>query len=325
MNHFNIVFGFIFLSLISLSCQEDFSPKTDFKERYILESYIDLDYDRYMNTQVYATVSRLYNVEGFDPSQNKIDPSVSGAEIYLNYREILYKLQEDTNKTVITKYGTNQIYYYANLQNIYPSYNVSLTAKMPDGKVLTAQTQLLEGIQLGFSYNFDRGFTTKINRFLWGDAFTISWNNINDHLYFPQLLIPYVKLSPSGNEKKYFYEVPYTFIKQNGRYEPVFPSFTLDNSISYDYAAIDSSMVVLLQSGYAKYIFGYIMFQMVEMDNSLSKYYESIHGSLDQYSVNLDESVYSNVKGGLGIFGSRRTLSVSWRFDSTYAKSFIKK
>ncbi|MCL5029546.1 MAG: DUF4249 domain-containing protein [Bacteroidetes bacterium] len=318
------IFSVTILSIFSLSCQEDFNPKTDFKEQYVLNCYIDLVYDRYMNTQIYATVSKLYNVDGFDPSQNKIDPSISGAEIYLNYRDILYKLQEDTNKTVITKYGTNQIYYYANLQNIYPSYNVSLTAKMPDGKVLTAQTQLLEAQQFTYSYDFRNDFTTKINRFYWGDAFTISWITFGERLFIPRIIIEYDKFDANGQSKLYRKEVPFTFVKKQDQMMPVYPTFTTGSSISFDYSAIDSAMVQISQGDNNKqrYAVYSIQFQWIEMDLALSRYFESINGSIDQYSISLDQSIYSNVKGGLGIFGSKRTEIIKWWLDSTYVRSF---
>ncbi|MCL5029548.1 MAG: DUF4249 domain-containing protein [Bacteroidetes bacterium] len=316
------IFSVTALSILSLSCQEDFNPKTDFKEQYVLNSYVDLDYDKYMNTQVYATVSKLYSVDGLDPSQNKIDPSVSGAEIYLNYREILYKLQEDTNKTALTKYGTNQIYYTATLKNIYPNYNVSLTAKMPDGKVLTAQTQLLEAAQLDYSYTFRKYFTTFINRFYWGNAFVIKWGDVQDRFYFPQLIIPCFKPDPTGKNIRYNKQVPLTFINKNGNLEPVYPTSTTGEGISFDYSAIDSTMSQLSREAIDKNSVGYIIFQVTEFDANLSKYYESLHGTLDSYSVSLDQSVYSNIKGGLGIFGSRRILTNQWYFDSTYVTSF---
>ncbi len=311
-------------AIMNLSCNEDFNPKTNFKEQYVLNCYIDLDYDRYMNTQVYATVSKLYNVDGFDPSQNKIDPTVAGAEIYLNYRDLLYKLQQDTNKTETTKYGTNQIYYTTTLRNIYANYNISVSAKMPDGTMLSAQTQLLEGLQIDYSYNFRRYFTTKINRFYAGEAFTITWGNLSDRLYFPQMLIEYGIPYEKNKYKTYYKIIPYTFVNKNGQYEPVYPTYTTGNSVSFDYAAIDSAMSQISQgdSDKLKYVVVNIIFQLVEMDAPLSKYYESLNSALDSYSISLDESVYSNIKGGLGIFGSKRTISNKWMLDSTYSRSF---
>lgn len=324
-----IVFVFIFLTLLSLSCQEDFNPKTDFKEQYVLNCYVDLDYDYYETTTVYATISKLYDVSGFDPSQNKINPYVSWANICCYYRGDTYYLEQDTLKiskdTLIPptfKYDTIQVYYKVRMRYIFPNYSISIKAVMPDGKVLSASTQLLEGLQLGFSYNFDRGFTTRINRFLFGNVFTISWGPIGGHLFFPQLLIPYQKL----NDYTWYYkEVPCTYVKNNGQYEPVYPSYMSHDSISYDYSAIDSAMAQVSHSENFDNFRNEIIFQMVELDGPLSKYYESIHGSIDSYSISLDQSVYSNVSGGLGIFGSKRKLTKYWSLDPVYMVQFLKK
>jgi hypothetical protein len=312
----------IIFSLLSFSCKEDFSPKTDFKEKYVLNCYVDLDYDRYKDTQVYATVSKLYDVNGFNPSSNNIDLAVSGAEIYFHYRDIIYQLKEDTNKAVITKYGTNQIYYYDSLRYIYPNYEVSVSAKMPDGTVLSAQTRLLEAVQLKYSYLFRRYFTTFINRFYFGDAFTITWGNINNNLFIPRLIIPCFKPDSTGKNIRYNKEIPCYYIKENGNYNPVYPIPTTNGSISFNYSAIDSAMSELSRESIDKGSVGYIEFQLVEFDSQLSKYYQSINGSLDHYSIRLDESVYSNIKNGLGIFGSKRTITNQWYLDSTYARSF---
>ncbi len=308
-------------SLLSFSCKEDFSPKIEFKQKYVLNCYVDLDYDQYTNTKVYATVSKLYDVDGFTPSKNNIDPTVSGAEIYFNYRDIFYQLKEDTNRAVRTRYGTNPIYYSANLQNIYPNYTVSVSARMPDGTVLTAQTQLLEAVQFKYSYLYRKYFTTFINRFYSGNAFTITWGKIDNRLFFPEMLIEYI----IDDTHKFSYEkVPCSYIKKDGKYEPVYPGITTGESISFEYAAIDSAMVNIGKgdNDKEKYFVAKIIFQLVEMDASLSKYYSSIHGSIDEYSIRLDESVYSNINNGIGIFGSKRTITNSWWFDSSYVRSF---
>jgi hypothetical protein len=45
-------------------------------------------------------------------------------------------------------------------------------------------------------------------------------------------------------------------------------------------------------------------FELLSFDEHLSNYYSSTHGYLDEFSIRLDETVYSNIEGGMGIFGS---------------------
>ncbi len=317
------IFSVTVLSILSLSCQEDFNPKTDFKEQYVLNCYIDLDYDYYQFTVIYANVTKLYDVNGLDPSQYKLNPFIHGAQIYLSYRNDSYLLKQDTNGVIAKRpppIPLYKFYYLAKLQNIYPNYPVYLTAKMPDGKVLNAKTQLLEGLQLGFSYNYLHGFTTKINRFLFGHSFSIDWGQADGHLFFPRMQISYQR-TDSAN---IFYEdVPYTFVINNGVRQPVYPSYTSADSILYDFSAIDSTMSKIAHSKNFKNFTGNITFQLIEMDTPLSKYYESIQGNIDTYSISLDQFVYSNISGGLGIFGSRRIISKSWSLDPNYIILFI--
>ena len=63
-------------------------------------------------------------------------------------------------------------------------------------------------------------------------------------------------------------------------------------------------------------------FSLYQFDDALSKYYSSVHGSLDDYSIRVDQSVYTNISGGLGIFGCRALTANSWKMNSAYAHSF---
>ena len=324
MKQYLLLFFSAAFALITFSCEEDFNPKTDFKEQYVLNCYIDLDYDYYKATFIYANVTKIYDVDGLDPSKYKLNPFIPGAQIYLSYRGDTYLLKQDTNGVIAKRpppIPFYKFYYSAKLKNIYPNYPVSISAKMPDGKVLTAKAQLLEGLQLGFSYNFFRGFTTKINRFLFGNSFTIDWGRVDGRLFFPRMQIPYQTID--GGYNWYYEDVPYTYVNKNGEWQPVYPSYTSTDSISYDFSAIDSTMSKVAHLKNFKNFLGNIIFQLGELDSPLSKYYESIHGNIDSYSISLDQFTYSNISGGLGIFGSRRIISKYWNLDTNYIILFI--
>ena len=106
--------------------------------------------------------------------------------------------------------------------------------------------------------------------------------------------------------------------------EQAYPGYTYDSSVSYDYSAIDTAMARISQGDTSKssYIFRYIYFSVMDFDEELSKYYSSAHGSLDAYSIRLDESVYSNIKGGIGIFGSKHAVGTFWSLDPNYIHQF---
>jgi len=310
------------LMLLNFSCKEDFSPKTEFTQKYILNSYIDLDYDKYLYTTVYASLSRLYDVNGYNPSENKIDPAISGPEIYINYRDIIYNLQIDTVKSDTNNYGTNPIHYVSPfIQNMYPNNFVTIYVKFHNGKVLSSKIKILEGIQLRYSYNFRGGFTANINRFYWGNTFTISWGTIENRLFFPRMYITYTRQDTPGFFTK---DIPYTYTDNSGHPQPLYPSYTTGSSFSFDYSAVDSAMADISKGDTSKqnYTAISITFDMIELDEPLSKYYLSTNGKIDNYTIRLDESVYNNINGGLGIFGSRRHLIQKWNLDYNYVHSF---
>jgi len=54
----------------------------------------------------------------------------------------------------------------------------------------------------------------------------------------------------------------------------------------------------------------------------LSKYYNSTNRSLDTYSVKLNETDYSNITNGYGIFGAYVRKYAGIRFTHAYIESF---
>ena len=61
---------------------------------------------------------------------------------------------------------------------------------------------------------------------------------------------------------------------------------------------------------------------MIECDQALSRYYSSVNGYMDQFSVRLDERTYTNIQGGEGIFGSSTTTSMKFPVNAKYAGRF---
>ena len=89
-----------------------------------------------------ATITRSYNVDGFDPLTNSDDPFIKGARIKLFY--------QSTGETFIfrdtsmvrpegSRYSTPMNYYY--IKNFRPAYEspISIEAILPNGKECSLQ------------------------------------------------------------------------------------------------------------------------------------------------------------------------------------------
>lgn len=313
-----IISAAVFLSLLSFSCEEDFNAKADFVKKYVLWCVVSAD-AKYDNKVQYAIVSKLYNVDGFDPYTNKTDPVLSGAEIRLYSDQNEYVMTEDTSRRRdTTRYPAQFIYYRTEPVKIRIGSILKIKATLPTGEILTSETKYPQNEGLTFSNTFYRGFSTIKRDTL--DTWTVWWKSNINHLFFPKLTIQWTKeigdsVIGSGAQlvaAKYVDNKPY------------YPDYTTEQKLVYDFDAIDSAMALLSKGDTAKnsYVIHRIYFELLEFDGPLSQYYGSINGYLDNYSIRLDESVYSNVGGGIGIFGSSFYISRPFIVAPGYAQKF---
>jgi hypothetical protein len=313
-------------AIVFISCEENFSPKEEFKDGYILYGIIASD-DLHNSQRHEVYISKLYDVEGYDPGINLDDPTVSGANVVIEYRNNFYTLtQAERNRVDTSRYKNKLTYYYTNQIAPLPNNPISIMAEMPDGKFLSSSTYIPDDMVFEYSYDFDRtGINPKLNQFLWGDKWIINWSSYQadyrKHLYFPQLTIYYEKNSSTGVTSGKV-KIPSTFIKRNGIEEPYFVPFTYGESVTFDFEAIDKTLNDISKDDTAKssYSVGPVIFEVIEFDANLSSYYSSINGSLDAYSISLDEIIFSNINNGTGVFGSYKSNKRSFNFNSNYIK-----
>ncbi|MGE5403039.1 MAG: DUF4249 family protein [Ignavibacteriales bacterium] len=318
-------------ALLGISCEEDFNPKAPLKDTYILFSVIRSSYTLGAPTKLMqrVVISRSYDVNGYNPNLNSNDPSIAGAKVVLIKNNIEYPMKDTT---IINSDPGHipQSYYFCILA---PGNNerVKIAATLPDGRTLSAETRIPIYPNPGFSYNFPHGITNKIYKILWDIGYiNIDWGKQvrERHVYFPRLSVNYVKKEIVNGKiiyKSYSKPMPLDYIKKDNGYIPVYsPQFTTDESLSFRFACFDSVLTHLSDGDANKenYYVDNLTFQLMEYDDALSKYYSSTSGLSDKYSIRLDETYYSNISGGIGIFGSMATLSNYMQFDKSYLQSF---
>ena len=314
----------LIISLSIISCEENFSPKADFKDEYVLNSIISGDANA-GNYIEFISLSKVYNVEGLNPYLNKTDPTVLGAEVTLRQNDITFKCVQDTiTRFDTSRYNSPYIYYASPSLQINANDQFWISVKLPNGKTLSGYTRMPRPFVPTFSYPFNSGVTTQINRFLWGNSWQIIWENYTNDIFFPKLTLIYQKKINDSTTSTYAKEVPYKYIDRNGTIEPVYPTYVNNYNISYDFDAIDSTMKQISAGDPNKQNYKVIsfMFQMLEFDPNLSNYYSSTHGYLDNFSIRLDESIFSNINGGIGIVGSKMITKMSFPVNHNYASTF---
>ena len=318
--------GLAVLLLLLASCEESFSPKTPFRRVPILYCVLEADYKRLPGEQQ-VVLSSTYDVTGYDPSTNSIDPAIRGAKIELQVHDRQYTLVESTAPRSDTlRYKTPQVFYIGTDVLLYPFDTITITAVLPDGSVLSAQSYVPSPSGIATSPQIlPQGFTTKVNRSTQGSSFIVDWDNAvaEEHLFFPSLSIGYRVRTPLGDIIR-VNQVPLRYVQRAGTPVPVFPSYQTEKVCVYEFDAIDEVMREISGGDPHKesYIITGMDFDLTEFDFPLSRFYASVNGYLDQYSVRLDESVFTNIRGGIGVFGCRMDSRWGFKLDRRYIESF---
>lgn len=311
------------------SCKENFSPVSYLEDRYVLFSALSVFPDAGFNTySVSVNISRIFYLDGYNSSSQQVESFVKWAVVNLSVNNKNYVL---TQRRIIDKSDSLNIdtqYVYSAVGVVIKGNDkIAISAKLPNGKILSSQTQVPVEFEVKLSYPFTEGFSSQIDRFLWGNSLTFSWKTLSyGHLYFPKLEIVYYD---AINKKYCFKEVASKYISRNGSTEPYYPAYQLTKSVSFDYDAVDSAMTVIAKSDpERKNEIYYLIGSVLEFDEPLSNYYSGLHGKVDRFSIRLDEGLYTNITGGIGVFGIgciSKTSKIKFREDylQKFGYSFI--
>jgi hypothetical protein len=316
---YGVVAAFV-AALFFFGCEEDFNPKADFEDRYFLFAAFEMTRQAGASPQ-YVVVNKLYDVPGLNPKLNTTEPTVPDAIVTAKLNYSMFDFQTDTlSRRPDSRYDSSTFRYSVGDMPINPQDSITLVAVLPDGERLRAGVRAPHPVALEYSLDFSAGFTANVNRWVWGESWTIWWRNAAEYeLAFPRMTIYYER---SGDSTTSYgsVEVPTTYAVG----EPVYPSYTFDREISYDFAAVDSAMANLSKGDPVKsrYRILRMTFSLRRFDAHLSKYYSSVRGGLDDQSVRVDATTYSNVEGGYGVVGVAENVDIDFSIKPDYILQF---
>jgi hypothetical protein len=311
--------------MLAAGCNEDFSPKVPSGNRYYLFCIVSAT-PLGGSVQV-ALVDRMYDVPGLNPAVNREDPFVAGARITLSVRGTQSPFTYASEyRSDTSRYHTPVQYYIAKGISVVANDAVTVQATLPDSTRLSASTQIPGFRPTDSAPDFTMGVTTLLDRENVGTAWILDWSNdvADDHLFFPSLTLVYSTTTDSGISVQHTVPVPLKYVEHNGQWTPVYPAPQTEAFLAVDFDALDRLMRGLGEGIADKSTVHpqQITFGLVEYDIALSRYYGSVKGYQDQFSVRLDERTYTNVQGGDGIVGSSYTQSRAFRIGRIYAASF---
>jgi hypothetical protein len=314
------------IALAASGCDDAFSPKGPLAETPILYCVLEVRpiQERYVIT---ATLSSVYDAPGYTPGTNTDDPTIGRAAISLLVgRSSVYPLAETLiRRPTESPYGDCWHVYRATQVQIRTRDTLRLSALLPDGRQLSAMTVVPTYRPVSTFPLYPRGVTTRLNSLYFGSAWVINWDDLahEDHLFFPRLQLIYEVSTDSGTIGG-GRDVPLRLVPTGSGALPVYPQVTSTRELAFEFAAIDATMEAIAdgEPDKSRYRVSGFVFDLVELDFPLSRYYASINGSLDQVSIRLEESVFTNIANGQGVFGTSMANSRSWEVESDYAAEF---
>ncbi len=315
-----VIIFFVTAMLINYSCEENFSPKGDFQQKYILNCVIRSD-----TSLQTATISRSYEVGGYDPFVNTTDPFLKNAYIRIWAGDKVYFMKDSSiARTDSSRYKDPLHFFYVDNFNPGISTSLEIEAILADGKTLKASTTLPETVNWNYS-NID---TSDTNAFripsLSHDYFSYAWfQGSSLGWYLPRLILIYSKMV-NGNEERREILVPEKYEDVGRGIEAVYPSPTKNTLASFKNSALDSVFRQISKGDPVKshYKIYALVLELLVFDDPLSKYFSVTNGFFDDYTIILDEVDYTNVEGGLGIFGSYTKQRRGSKIASEYISSF---
>lgn len=302
----------ISLSFILYSCEQNVDPKAPFRERYIFNLIIRGD-----TSYQIATLTTNYTVAGIDPYENQVDPSIKNADIRIWYKDEVYKMRDTTiSRQDTSRYKSPLNFYY--LTNFKPVSEtpVDIKVELNNGRILTAFTKIPSKLNID-SVDLNIPSDDKPN-------FSYVWKNNLEGNYYSYRFRFFYTVNEGNKVIWYIKEVPLTYIKSGDKYNPFFPTISKNTAVFYDNSSLDSAMVQISKDDWdkSKYEIKRAEFEVLIFDKPLSDYYSSTHGYLDDYSIRVDESDYTNINGGYGIFASYLNQKIVVKFKEKYVRAF---
>jgi len=309
------------ISFIVLSCNESVSPKADFKEKYVLYSIINAD-----SSLQTVFISRSYDVEGFNPLENKIDPAMEGAVVsYVVNGSKTYSLREgQMPRTDTSRYKTPIKYYYTNEYLPKSLDKVDVYARLTNGVELRGTTQVPPVSYLSFNmiFIFDPTSDTQGNhKLIFSWSFPGTSIKPEDNFFFPRVDIVYAKADAPDDLIRV--KLPLYFIEKKESWMPIYPGAISGNIVHYYRDAVVRVLNLISEGDPNKgnYIFHECQLALLLMDRNLAMYISAETTFKEEFSVRIDPLDFTNIQSGLGLFGAYGRRETKFRISPFYLKS----
>lgn len=292
---------FIITLCFMMGCDDTVDPEGDFFQQFAMNCVIRGDSSHQIATvfSSYPNDSARYSEFG--------DNFVEGVDLRLWYDiegEDRVYIFRDSSLLLESESGVQELvkFYYIDGLKIEHGRKMEIEAIFPTGKRLKSNTIIEDKLR---EVEHDYFIPPQLA----GQNFIrIAWEVLEgdeERIIEPKIIIPYYFLG-NGSEEYREIVVPYSLLEENGSTRLLYPRPSFNADIRYEMSAINWALQKISEGDPNKEnykIFPAKIFLLL-YDKNLSSYYASTNGFLDDFSIRIDEIDFSNIEGGLGLFGS---------------------
>ena len=311
----NIIISFAVIGILFFSsCEENFDPYGEFEEKYVVNCIVRSD-----TTFQMLTIDKNYVSATMSAYDNHEDPAVQGALVKFWYGDSVKIFDyAEVSRADTSRYSTPFSYYYSDDFMPPEETTIEMEIILQDGTKLTSFTKIPKMVTVS-RVDSDDIIPPPDN-----DYIRMRWTlQVTKQIYVPVLYIVYFK-KENGVNVRYVKEVPEYYGIDGDNYIPVYPRASNDIGIIYEMDVIDIAMEEISEGDPDKenYTILAAIFEVVAVDDFLSKYYASTTVSEGGFSIKVDETDFSNIDGGFGILGSYTKSKFAVRLTHDYIESF---
>ncbi len=305
----------IIVSVLYSGCEENLNPNGEYRELFSVNCVLRCD-----TSVQFVTITQAYQITGNNPLEYKADPYVRNAEVKIYYDDkvVIFKdtsiTREDTSR-----YNTDLHFYYA--KNFKPEENkeYEIDVLLPNGRRLSSRTTTptnLEFLKQSSSLLITNDPIEQLSYY---------WKiTNNDVVYVPRLTFYYYK-TIDGVKTKYKKQIPLRYEKQGVNSVGVFPKPDKHPYVFYDMEVVRQTFEEISKGDPYKGNYSIVSgtyFEIMVLDENLSAYYSTSNSAYGEFSVKIDETDFTNIKNGFGVFGSYIHQEIRVSFTEEFVNSF---
>ena len=309
------ILGCIFVSIFLISCEEDFNPYGEYVEKYAFTCILKSD-----ESSQTATLFKSYRPDGFDPYTYTTDPSIKGADIRVWYNDSVFVFRDTSvTREDTTRYKTPFSFYYNDQFTVSNRKTIELEVLLSNGKRLRSSSTTPGQIV------FDNNSEVVIPP-VGKNIVQITWNTLDEGTFFLARMALRYKQNINGEIVEKEMDIPISYVSQENESTPVYPSPGASATIVYNMDAVTRVLQEISENDPNKgnfSIYQNLIFNLIAYDIPASRYISSTGGSIDDLTVSVDVSDYTNIGGGFGLFATYYKKNYTrLRFLEDYIESF---